>query len=101
MFYVGVVYYFATGEGATLFVASGSEESIRESIPEYFQQEITLLTPSDWLKAANGNGDDDYHQSHAEILKAYLPLLWKQIEELALGRGCHLKFSMEHHFNYG
>ena len=44
MFYVGIVYYFATGEGARLFAASGSEESIRESIPEYFQQGITLLT---------------------------------------------------------
>lgn len=100
MFYVGVVHYFATGEGVTLYVASGSEKSIREAIPEYFLQGLTLLTPSDWLKAADGNCIDKYHQSHAKILKAYLPILWKQIEEIALGRGCHLKFFMEHHFNY-
>ena len=34
MFYIGVSYYYATGEGVTIYVASGSEEFIRESIPE-------------------------------------------------------------------
>ncbi|HBC3930434.1 TPA: hypothetical protein KD853_003579, partial [Vibrio parahaemolyticus] len=55
MFYVGVSHYYATGEGVTIYVASGSEESIRESIPEYFHQGLTILTPSEWLKAAAGD----------------------------------------------
>jgi hypothetical protein len=100
MFYVGVSHYFATGEGCTIYVASGSEESIRKSIPEYFHRELTILTPSQWLKAATGDCDNEYHQYHAEILKAYLPELWKQIAARALERGCHLEFFMKHHFNY-
>ncbi|WP_234942867.1 hypothetical protein, partial [Vibrio anguillarum] len=100
MFYVGVSHYYATGEGVTIYVASGSEESIRKAIPEYFHQGLTLLTPSDWLKAADGDCVDEYYQSDAEVLKAYLPMLWKQIEERALERGCYLEFFMKHHFNY-
>lgn len=99
MFYVGVCHYFATGEGVTIYVASGSEESIRNAIPEYYLQGITLLTPSDWLKAAEDCVDKN-HKWHAKVLKDYLPMLWKQIEEMALDRGCYLKFFMEHHFNY-
>ena len=45
MFYVGVSHYFATGEGFTIYVTSGSEEAIRKSIPEYFHQGLTILTP--------------------------------------------------------
>lgn len=100
MFYVGVSHYFATGEGCTIYVASGSEESIRKSIPEYFQRGLTILTPSEWLKAATRDCNDEYHRHVAEILKTYLPVLWKQIEERALERGCHLEFFMKHHFNY-
>ncbi|SBS27201.1 hypothetical protein MSP8887_00570 [Marinomonas spartinae] len=100
MFYVGVSRYFATGEGVTIYVASGSEESIRNAIPEYFRQGLTLLTPSDWIKAAGGDCVDEYHQSEAEVLKIYLPILWKQIEEIALGREFNLDFFMKYHFNY-
>ena len=82
MFYVGVCRYFATGEGLTIYVASGSEESIRKVIQEYFHQRLTILTPSDWLKAANGDSFGEYEKSHTRILKMNLPLLWKQIEEL-------------------
>lgn len=32
MYYVGVCRYFATGEGVTIYVVSGSEESIRKAI---------------------------------------------------------------------
>ncbi|HBH7879385.1 TPA: hypothetical protein KDX61_002958 [Vibrio parahaemolyticus] len=100
MFYIGVSHYYATGEGVTIYVASGSEESIRAAIPEYFHQGLTILTPTDWLKAAAGDCVDEYHQSDAEVLKTYLPALWKQIEERALERGCYLDFFMKHHFNY-
>ncbi|ASG07618.1 hypothetical protein CEQ50_08615 [Vibrio anguillarum] len=98
MFYVGVCHYYATGEGFKIYVASGSEESIRKAIPEYFHQRLTLLTPSEWLKASIG--ESKYHQSDVKVLKTYLPVLWKQIEERALGRGCQLNFFMEYHFNY-
>ncbi|MCC3857340.1 hypothetical protein IB289_13160 [Vibrio parahaemolyticus] len=100
MFYVGVSHYYATGEGVTIYVASGTEESIRKAIPEYYHQGLTLLTPSDWVKAADGDCVDEYYQSAAEVLKTYLPVLWKQIEERALERGCYLEFFMKHHFNY-
>ena len=100
MLYIGVSHYYATGEGVTIYVASGSEESVWESIPEYFHQGLTILTPSDWLKAAAGDCKDEYQQSDAEVLKTYLPVLWKQIEERALERGCYLDFFMKHHFNY-
>ena len=89
-----------TGEGFTIYVTSGSEEAIRKSIPEYFHQGLTILTPSEWLKAATGDCDDEYHQCNAKIIKTYLPELWRQIEERALGRGCHVEFFMKHHFNY-
>lgn len=62
MFYVGVSHYFATGEGFTIYVTSGSEEAIRKSIPESFHQGLTILTPSEWLKAATGDCDDEYPQ---------------------------------------
>lgn len=78
MFYIGVSHYYATGEGVTIYVASGSEESVRESIPEYYHQGLTILTPSDWLKAAAGDCKDEYHQSDAEVLKTYLPTTWKR-----------------------
>lgn len=100
MFYVGVSRYYATGEGVTIYIASGSKESIIEAIPEYYHQGLTLLTPSDWLKAASGDGVDECYQSDAEAFKTYLPMLWKQVEEIALGRGCRLDFFMKHHFNY-
>ncbi|MFP8966452.1 hypothetical protein ACKC9G_07750 [Pokkaliibacter sp. CJK22405] len=100
MFYVGVVRYFATGEGVTIYVASGSEESIRKAIPEYFLPLLVLLTPTDWLKAADGDCADKNHQSHAKVLQTYLPKLWNQIEEKALGRDCLLNFFMKHQFNY-
>lgn len=100
MFYVGVCHYFATAEGCTIYVASGSKESIRKSIPTYFHPGLVILTPPEWLKAATGDYGDEYHQSHAEIFKTNLPELWHQIEERALGRGCHLEFFMKHHFNY-
>lgn len=100
MFYIGVVQYFATGEGVTIYVASGSEESIRSEIPEYYHKILILLTPSDWLKALNGESFGEYEQSKAEALKVCLPQLWKQIEEIAIGRGCYLEFYMKHHFNY-
>lgn len=100
MFYVGVSHYFATGEGVTLYVASGSEETIRDYIPEYFHKGLTLLTPSEWLIVANSDSSDEYQQSDADLLQYHLPVLWKQIEELALGRGCHLEFTMTHRFNY-
>ena len=100
MFYIGVSHYYATGEGVTIYVASGSEESVRESIPEYYHQGLTILTPSDWLKAADGDCKDECHQSDAEVLKTYLPVLWKQIEERAVERGGYLNFFMKHHFNY-
>lgn len=100
MFYIGISRYYATGEGATIYIASGSKESIFKEIPEYFHQDLTLLTPSDWLKAASGDCVNEYYHSDAEALKTYLPILWKQIEEIALGRGCHLNFFMKHHFNY-
>ncbi|MBF4436478.1 hypothetical protein ERJ77_18655, partial [Vibrio anguillarum] len=63
MFYIGVSHYYATGEGLTMYVASGSEESIRAVIPEYFHLGLTILTPSEWLKAAAGDCEDEYHQS--------------------------------------
>ncbi|EJL6383365.1 MULTISPECIES: hypothetical protein [Vibrio] len=100
MFYVGVSQYYATGEGCTIYVASGSEESIRQAIPQYFHQGLTILTPSEWLKAASGECEDEYHQSDAEILETHLPMLWEQIKERALERGCHIDFVMKHHFNY-
>ena len=100
MFYVGVSYYLATGEGVTIYVASGSKESIRKVIPEYFQLGLTILTPTEWLKVSTGGAVNEYHQSDAEVLQTYLPELWKQIEERALGRGCQLEFFMKHHFNY-
>ena len=43
MFYIGVSHYYATGEGVTIYVASGSEEAIRESIPVYFHGSVVLL----------------------------------------------------------
>ncbi|MEK1972784.1 hypothetical protein WOB87_06715 [Vibrio parahaemolyticus] len=100
MFYIGVSHYYATGEGVMIYVASGSEDSIRAAIPEYFHQALTILTPAEWLKAATGDCVDEYNQSDAEVLKTYLPVLWKQIEERALERGCYLDFFMKHHFNY-
>jgi len=100
MFYVGVSRYYATGEGVTIYIASGSKESICEAIPENFHQDLTLLTPSEWIKAADGNFADECYQSDAEVFKTYLPILWKQIEEMALGRGCKLNFFMRHHINY-
>lgn len=100
MFYVGVSRYFATGEGVTIYVATGSEESIREAIPEFFHRGLSLLSPSDWLKAADGDCVDENHQSDAEAIKVYLPTLWKQIEEIAAGRACYLDFFMKYHFNY-
>ena len=100
MLYVGVCHYYATGEGCTIYVASGDEESIRESIPEYFHPGLVILTPSDWLKAATGDCGDEYHQSYAKIFRTNLPELWHQIEERALGGGCHLEFFMRHHYNY-
>ena len=100
MFYVGVTRYFATGEGVTLYVVSGTEVSIREAIPEYFSQGLTILTPSAWLKAATGDCADEYIQSDAQAIKTNLPVLWKQIEELASGKGYQLDFFMKHHFNY-
>lgn len=100
MYYVGICRYFATGEGVTIYVASGSEESIKEAIPEFYLQGLTILTPTDWLKAAVGECTNEYHQSDAEVLKVYLPMLWKQIEEMALGRGCYPEFFMKHHSNY-
>lgn len=42
MFYIGVSHYYATGEGVTIYVASGSEEAIRAAIPEYFHQGLTI-----------------------------------------------------------
>ena len=57
---------------------------------QYFHLGLTILSPSEWLKAAAGDCEDEYHQSEAEDLKTYLPLLWKQIEERALERGCHV-----------
>ena len=42
MFHVGVSHNYATGEGVTIYVASGSEESIRAAIPEYFHQGLTI-----------------------------------------------------------
>ena len=100
MFHVGVSHNYATGEGVTIYVASGSEESIRAAIPEYFHQGLTIWTPWEWLKAADGDCEDEYPQSDAEFLKTYLPVLWKQIEERASERGCYLDFFMKHHFNY-
>ncbi|CUB04068.1 hypothetical protein [Marinomonas fungiae] len=100
MFYIGVSRYFATGEGVTIYVATGSEESIRKAIPEFFHHGLSLLSPSDWLKAAEGGCVDEYLQADAEAIKVYLPMLWKQIEEIAKGRACHLDFFMKYHFNY-
>jgi hypothetical protein len=100
MFYVGISTYYSIGEGCTIYVASGSEESIRKSIPEYFHRGLTILTPAEWLKVASGECEDEYHQYNTEILQASLPILWKQIEERALGRGGHIEFFMKHHFNY-
>ncbi|CAH6827129.1 hypothetical protein REH77_11445 [Vibrio alginolyticus] len=100
MFYIGVSHYYATGEGVVIYVASGSEKEIRSAIPEYFHQGLTILTPSEWLKAEAGDYEDEYHQSDVEVLQTYLPVLWSQIEERALGRGCGLDFYMKHHFNY-
>jgi hypothetical protein len=100
MIYVGVCHYYATGEGVTIYVACGSEESIRKSIPEYFHQGLTLLSPSDWVKAHNGDTFDEHYQSNAQVLKTYLPVLWKQIEERALKNGPHMDFFMQHYFNY-
>lgn len=100
MFYIGVMHYFATGEGVTLYVVSGNEDSIKEAIPEYFHRVLVILTPSDWLKAADGDCVDEYQKYKAEVLKAHLPLLWKQIEEMASGREFNLEFFMKYHFNY-
>lgn len=47
MFYIGVSHYYAMGEGVTIYVASGSEESILAAIPEYFHQGLTILPPSE------------------------------------------------------
>lgn len=94
MFYIGVSHYYATGEGLTIYVACGSEESIRAAIPEYFHLGLTILTPSEWLKAAAGDCEDEYHQSEAEDLKTYLPILWKQIEERALEK--RMSFGLFH-----
>lgn len=99
MFYIGVCHYYATGEGVTIYVACGSEASIRAAIPEYFHKGLTILTPSEWIKAGNRDCEDQYHQSDAKILKTHLPILWKQIEERTLKRGCQLDFFMKHQFN--
>lgn len=101
MFYVGVSHYFATGEGVTIYVASGHEASIRASIPEYFHPGLTILTPAEWIKASTESTGDDYIYVIANMLKSHLPMLWTQLEERASERGFHIDIFMKHHFNYG
>lgn len=96
MFYVGVSYYYATGEGVTIYVASGNEASIRASIPEYFHPGLTILTPAEWVKASTEGTDDNIYVI-ANMLKSHLPMLWTQLKK----RGCHIDIFMKHHFNYG
>ncbi|WP_417228584.1 hypothetical protein [Amphritea sp.] len=54
-----------------------------------------ILTPSDWLKAADGDYADEYQKYKAGVVKAHLPLLWKQIEEMASGPELNLEFFYE------
>lgn len=100
MFFIGMVDYYATGEGCTIYVASGTEDSIREAIPDYFHPSLMILTPSAWVQAAV-EPDDQQRQRYVEILKTSLPALWKQIEERASGRGPDVTFFFHHHYNYG
>ncbi|CAK2470343.1 conserved hypothetical protein [Vibrio crassostreae] len=99
MFYIGVSHYYATGEGVVIYVASGSEKEIRSAIPEYFHQGLTILTPAEWIKAKVMECESEYHKLGVEVLQTYLPVLWSQIEERALGRGCNLDFYMKYNFN--
>lgn len=92
---LGVSQYYATGEGVTIYVASGNEQSIRNSIPEYFHPGLIILEASDWLKVANGDEICDGCQSAVNAIKVYLPILWKQIEAGA----CQIDVFMKFHFN--
>ncbi|WP_318493202.1 hypothetical protein [Photobacterium leiognathi] len=95
MFLIGVSHYYATGEGVTVYVASGNEETIRKKIPEYYHPGLIILSPPDWVQVANGDNTSEKYLSGVAVLKTYLPVLWEQIEQ----NSCHFDISLKHYYN--
>ncbi|MGF1790049.1 hypothetical protein L4D21_05500 [Photobacterium profundum] len=95
MYKIAMVDYFATGEGHTFIVSTGSEAKIFQEIPKFLQQGMTSLTPDEWLEEEKKGADSSIH-SDVEQIKKFAPTLWSCI---ARNPKVFCDFSLHYHLN--
>lgn len=96
---VAVLEYFATGEGQTVIIVSGTDETIESEINEFFRQGMTCMPPQEWLEESK-QGNASPHQHEISVIKHFAPILWSKIEEHEQVSCECCSFSMRYHTNY-
>jgi|TARA_R110002050_G_scaffold76459_5_gene163232 hypothetical protein len=98
---IGISEYFATGEGVTYVIASGSEVEIKEFAGPYFSMGLAFYSFEDMKNALNqceGLTEDrimnDTHLRAAYVLQIHLPSVVQFIKQNGFAT-----FSYKCHYN--
>lgn len=93
---IGIMNYFATGEGVTLYVISGqTEKEILEHSDDYFHRAFEFYDAKelyDYIKSKKDDNED--FEMAKEILHYHVPLFYKYFYQSG---ACHINYQM--HYN--
>lgn len=94
---IGFCEYFATGEGMTYMLMSGTEEAIKDFAGPYFSIGLTFFSFEDMRKALIAGGSNDIDNpivKAAEMLNGHLPTVAKLIQKYG-----YCEFTYKLHYN--
>ena len=97
---IGIINYFATGEGSTLAIyINYTEDEIKKDIGEYFSICLQFYDAQDIIDAEESDKEyvrQDEPMFIKSIMESHTPILFKSLK-----RKMYIKSSYKHHFNLG